>query len=132
MPEVIEEVTPLTISLDFEVKVEDLQDIFSTASIYIYYWCHVSSRTKNMGKLIILDDDTERLPENKEDYVTFEVTPEFILLGIKRLLSREVKVNQEIHGWLFSAITTADMGMIDVTVADCIMQAACFNDIVYG
>jgi len=133
MPEeAIETQEVLSLQLNIPVQISDLRDIFSTATCYIHYWCHISNKTENIAKLIKLDDYTERLPENKDDYEIFEVTPEFILLGIQRLLSGDVKVNKQIYGWLSSAMATGDMGMIDVTVADCIMQAACFNELVYS
>jgi hypothetical protein len=133
MPEpVVSAEEDLSLQLTIPVQISDLRDIFSTATCYIHYWCHISNKTENWARLIKLDDYTERLPENKEDYEIFEVTPEFVLLGIQRLLSKEVQVNQQIYGWLSNAMATGDMGMIDVTVADCIMQAACFNELVYG
>jgi hypothetical protein len=52
--------------------------------------------------------------------------------GIKRALEPDFNLNRDTKGYIFSAITQQDAGQIDADAADAIVQAACFNTLVYG
>ncbi len=52
--------------------------------------------------------------------------------GIESILSGETKVNTAIVGNILRAVSESEPGHLDGTDTDCIIQAACFRDIVYG
>ena len=66
-----------------------------------------------------------------EDIVTHTINSAVIHRGIMRILSKEVSLSDQLYGWLFTGVTS-DSGMIDADVADCVVQAGLFEEIVYG
>ena len=57
-----------------------------------------------------------------------------ILKGIQRVMDREggIKIHETLRGEIAAAIVTGDAGQIDAEQADIILQAALFNEIVFG
>lgn len=55
-----------------------------------------------------------------------------IASGISKIVANKVTVNGTIKGVIVAADLDNDAGMIDADAADCIVQAALFNTLVYG
>ena len=72
-----------------------------------------------------------RVGDGGDDTVTHTINAAVIHKGIMRILSKEVTLNAQLYGWLFTGVTS-DPGMIDSDVADCVVQAGLFKEIVYG
>ncbi len=71
------------------------------------------------GEWGIFDNNDSR----KLELVAWEIQ-----FGINRIMQGMVKVNNEIRGM----IASGDVGAIDASAADCIVQAVCFDKVVYG
>ena len=67
---------------------------------------------------------------------TCEFDAESLILGIKRVLERndngEYLTNEAIRSSVMKAVLENDMCNMDVWDVDCVVQAAMFNEIVYG
>lgn len=58
---------------------------------------------------------------------------EHLIEGIRRLLaSKRIELGSHLRGQLAAAVINDDAGEIDGPLADCIVQAAVFNKIIYG
>lgn len=89
-----------------------------------------------------LDDDGTELPFPKASIIELDdggspvavhaLTKDAVLRGINALLSGSVNVNPLLVAELRDAIEGDDAGMVDAEMADCVVQAALFNEIVYG
>lgn len=56
-----------------------------------------------------------------------------LIEGIRRLLSsKRIDLGNSLRGRLAAAVVTQDAGEIDGPLADCVVQAAVFNDVIYG
>lgn len=94
----------------------------------INYWADVELYTRD--RVILVDQ------YNGEQY---EVTPEVVSLGLQRLSQGEgYSKSKETPAWFrkywrrMYADVLADDADFDVTDADVVLQAALFNEIVYG
>ena len=67
---------------------------------------------------------------------TYEFDAESLILGIKRVLERqengEYLTNSAIRKSVMQAVMDNDIAHMDVWDVDCVVQAAMFNEIVYG
>lgn len=57
---------------------------------------------------------------------------ETVARGIGRLVNKEVGIHATLRGSLLYANSENDAGEIDADLADCIVQAGIFNEIIYG
>lgn len=148
LAEKLENTEPKTypITVPITLTEEFLADVLCTAiEGGVDYWADISDikkRTRTADK--VQDWDyvsarfTEREPsaeaaenadgERKTKVVGYAELAE----GIQRVLTPGFKVNDEIRGWLSSSAGSNDAGMVDVTVADVVIQAAMYGEIVYG
>jgi hypothetical protein len=55
-----------------------------------------------------------------------------VLRGIERLVNGEVRINSELLAHLDQGLREDDAGEVDADVADCIVQAGVFGELVYG
>lgn len=69
---------------------------------------------------------------NEDEEPLFKVDHETVVRGIQRLLDGSVRVDSQIRGYLSRAVAERDAGDVDADVADCIVQAGIFNELVYG
>lgn len=67
-----------------------------------------------------------------EDDKTYTINAEVIELGLTRMMSQDFKVNKTILGAVALANITNEADQVDAEVADCIVQAGLFNEIVFG
>ena len=61
-----------------------------------------------------------------------EVTHETVEAGIAKIRTGDVRLNKEILSWILTGDATNDATDIDATAADCIIQVALFDEVVYG
>ena len=117
-----------SIQATIEIGEQELLDIAITAvEGGIGYWSMIEGYDyKNPNKIGILH------PTEKGEFSSTTLTVQTVLKGIKQILSGNVKVSNSIRQSILLAIVSDDMGEIDAGVADCIVQAGLFLDIVYG
>lgn len=117
--------------------VKDFMDTVSDASAY---W----ARVKVLEHYASEDDWSsvkkvriKELEASEEGGVkTYEFDAESLVLGIKRVLERqengEYLTNSAIRKSVMQAVLEDDICHMDVWDVDCVVQAAMFNEIVYG
>lgn len=116
--------TVLNVSLDLEF----FEDICVTAAEGgINYWAEGLPHDLPAPGFKIIEQEISSGNERK----TFEITPAWIQIGVGRLLQGKM-CHSRITTSLYQALIENDGGLIDAEVADAIVQAACFNDLVYG
>lgn len=79
-------------------------------------------------KIVMEPADGEWGIFDKNDSRKLELVAWEIQFGINRIMQGMVKVNNETRGM----IASGDVGAIDAGAADCIVQAVCFDKVVYG
>lgn len=58
---------------------------------------------------------------------------EHVAEGIRRILAnKRIDLNNHDRGRLAAAVVTLDSGEVDGPLADCVIQAAVFNNVIYG
>lgn len=123
-----------TINLQVDLDPEFFDDIATTAAEGgINYWAHTrATRDPDTGlytyRLQEMDDDPTR--EAWNEWIT--LTPELLALGAELLLRGTVPVNYATRADISNAIREHDASFIDAAAADCIVQAAIFNEVRYG
>lgn len=60
------------------------------------------------------------------------VDKEVIRRGIQSLIAKEIPLRDDLYKHLTAGVLEHDAGEIDADVADCIVQAGLFNELVYG
>lgn len=98
---------------------QDFGDIVATACYGgINYWADATDIDAN-GVWTVVET---------ESGVHIDLTAADLWEAKQSIESGKVGVNDEIVGYL----RTNDVGMIDSITADCLVQAACFDGIIYG
>jgi len=106
----------------------ELRTILTTAvEGGINYWCSHCDTTRDdegMVKGVLIHPG----PENGDFSLPMPVTAGELQQAVNKVLRGDVQVNSEIVEW----IRSGDVGMIDATAADVLVQVVCFEGIVYG
>ena len=134
----------------FEISVEDLRDLFCTMGQGSGYWAH----SVTVGD-IEEDEDGYYLPNQDYEYqgccmwlkelsldspITVEDIEEDkhqfkvkdVLTAIENIISGKTNLNRHDCGEIFQAFATDDLGLIDASIADSILQITTYNTLVYG
>lgn len=118
-----------TFVLQVELDESFLDDVCVTAAEGgINYWANGRSHTLKGSQFRIVEQE----PSEGDTAKVFDVTHEAIKLGITRVLNPAFEINADTRMDLYRAVVTNDCGHIDADVADAIVQAAMFNELVYG
>lgn len=67
-----------------------------------------------------------------DDQDEYLIDCQVIKRGLEKILSGGVPLSSQILGWIHQSLNEGDAGMIDATVADCIVQAGLFGEVRYG
>jgi hypothetical protein len=111
---------------------EFLRDVFTCAlEGGIGYWSVAHRYMWEPKKFIAVITEIEDA-YGAEGTKKFKVNAAVIRKGIELLMAGTVHVNTTIAATLKDAVATGDTCMIDAEVADCIVQAGLFGEIVYG
>lgn len=121
-----------TIQVQFDIADQLCADILCTAlEGGIGYWSSASDIKKSQGEdwqyvsAVLTDCEGDEDWKHVVDYAA-------IRLGIQRVLDPGFRVNQSIRAAVLSCALGPDNADYDAETADVIVQAACFNEIVYG
>lgn len=119
---------PFSLILNVDLDPEFFDDICVTAAEGgINYWAEGLPHGLPAPGFKIIEQEISSGDKKQE----FEITPEFMKLGVQRLLQGKM-CHSRITSTLYQALIENDCGLIDADVADAIVQAACFDDLVYG
>ena len=118
----------LTIKVEVALDEEFLGDILCTAvEGGTNYWAYsaVVERDGLDYKRVVFED-------MEDEEVKIDIDLLAVAKGIERILTNVVPVRSDIRDSIMKGVMEQDAGFIDADGADCIVQAAGFNDIVYG
>ncbi|MDE3022786.1 MAG: hypothetical protein KGI54_13170 [Pseudomonadota bacterium] len=125
-----------TIQLELPIPEALPNELFTTAleggigywSVCVsqYHWSNPDGTEDLTGFNVTVELTDEEDPEE------FIINRDVIELGIKRILEGGITVNDTIRESLFIAVVDYENRDCDAEVADCVVQAGLFNEIVYG
>ena len=134
----------------FEITLQDLKDLFCTMGQDTSYWCHdilvgeieqdedgfyiLEKNHEYQGNCIWVKDltlDTKiKLEDIEEDTHEFKVRD--VIRTIEKIVSGETDLNAYDCTKVFEAFKDKDLGLIDSSIADSILQITTYNTLVYG
>ena len=134
----------------FEITVENLKDLFCTMGQDSSYWCHdivVGEIKQDSAGCYILEDNHEyegncvwvkdltldtkiKVEDTEEDTHEFKVKD--VIKAIENIVSGKTNLNTDDCSTIFEAFKDNDLGLIDASVADSILQITTYNTLVYG
>ena len=134
----------------FEITVENLKDLFCTMGQDSSYWCHnivVGEIKQDSAGCYILEDNHEfqgncvwikdltldtkiKLEDCEEEKHEFKVRD--VIRAIENIVSGKTNLNTEDCATIFEAFKDNDLGLIDASIADSILQITTYNTLVYG
>ena len=134
----------------FEITVENLKDLFCTMGQDTSYWCHdivVGEIKQDLAGCYILEDNHEyegncvwvkdltldtkiKVEDIEEDTHEFKVKD--VIKAIEYIVSGKTNLNSDDCSTIFEAFKENDLGLIDASIADSILQITTYNTLVYG
>ena len=134
----------------FDISIQDLRDLFCTMGQGSSYWAHevtVGDIEEDEDGYYLPDQDYEhegccawlknfdldtviRVEDIEEDKHKFKVKD--VLTAIENIISGKTNLNRHDCGEIFQAFATDDLGLIDASIADSILQITTYNTLVYG
>ena len=134
----------------FEISIQDLRDLFCTMGQDSSYWCHdivVGEIKQDSAGCYILEDNHEyegncvwvkdltldtkiKVEDIEEDTHEFKVRD--VIRAIENIVSGKTNLNTEDCATIFEAFRDNDLGLIDSSIADSILQITTYNTLVYG
>ena len=134
----------------FEITVENLKDLFCTMGQDTSYWCHdivVGEIKQDLAGCYILEDNHEyegncvwvkdltldtkiKVEDIEEDTHEFKVKD--VIKAIENIVSGKTNLNSDDCSTIFEAFKENDLGLIDASIADSILQITTYNTLVYG
>ena len=134
----------------FEITVENLKDLFCTMGQDTSYWCHdivVGEIKQDSAGCYILEDNHEyegncvwvkdltsdtkiKVEDIEEDIHEFKVKD--VIKAIENIVSGKTNLNTEDCATIFEAFKDDNLGLIDSSIADSILQIMTYNTLVYG
>ena len=138
------------VNYQFDITLENLRDLFCTMGQGSSYWCHemtVGDIEEDEDGYYLPDQDYEhegccawlknfdlatviRVEDIEEDKHKFKVKD--VLTAIENIISGKTNLNRHDCGEIFQAFATDDLGLIDASIADSILQITTYNTLVYG
>ena len=142
------------VNYDFDITLENLKELFCTMGQGSNYW----ATDVTVGN-ILFEEDEEGVTYVKsgQDYgwegccmwlneltldspITVEDIEEDkhqlkvkdVLTAIENIISGKTNLNRHDCGEIFQAFATNDLGLIDASIADSILQITTYNTLVYG
>jgi len=134
----------------FEISIQDLRDLFCTMGQGSSWWCHdmvVGDIERDSDGFYLLEDNHEfqgncvwvkdltldtniKLEDIEEDIYNFKVRD--VIRAIEKIVSGETDLNAYDCTKVFEAFKDKDLGLIDSSIADSILQITTYNTLVYG
>ena len=154
MTTITEQKFTCNINYQFDISLQDLKDLFCTMGQGSNYWAtdvtignieveedeegvtYIKSGQdyEYQGCCIWLKELTLDSPitveDIEEDTHLFKVQD--VLTTIEKIISGKTDLNKHDCGEVFQAFATNDLGLIDASVADSILQIMTYNTLVYG
>ena len=155
MPKTTEQKFTCNVNYQFDITLEDLRDLFCTMGQGSSYWAidvtignieleeedeegvtYIKSGQdyECQGCCIWLKDLTLDSPitveDIEEDKHQFKVKD--VITAIENIVSGKTNLNTDDCATIFEAFKDNDLGLIDASIADSILQITTYNTLVYG
>ena len=138
------------VNYQFDITVQNLRDLFCTMGQGSGYWAYgvtVGYIEEDKEGYWILNDKHEcqgncawvkeltpdtkiKVEDCEDDKHQFKVKD--VLTAIENIISGKTNLNRHDCGEIFQAFATDDLGLIDASIADSILQITTYNTLVYG
>ena len=138
------------VNYQFDISLEDLRDLFCTMGQGSGYWAHsvtVGDIEEDEDGYYLPDQDYEhqgccawlkdltldspiKIEDCEDDKHQFKVSD--VIKAIENIVSGKTNLNTEDCSTIFEAFKDNDLGLIDASVADSILQITTYNTLVYG
>ena len=155
MPKTTEQKFTCNVNYKFDISLEDLRDLFCTMGQGSGYW----ATDVTIGNIELEEEDEEGITYIKsgQDYecqgcciwlkdltldspITVEDIEEDkhqfkvkdVITAIEKIVSGKTNLNSDDCSTIFEAFKDNDLGLIDASVADSILQITTYNTLVYG
>ena len=149
-----EQIFTCNVNYQFDISLTDLRDLFCTMGQGANYWaCEVTVGNIEEEE----DEDGNRWYKNDQEYECegccawlkdltldspikiedceddkHEFTVQDVLTTIEKIISGKSDLNSQDCSEIFTAFTSGDLGRIDSSIADSILQIMTFGKLVYG
>lgn len=121
-----------TVQVTLPISDSLLSDVLCTAfEGGINYWCN-AVKVKDKTSSYMCFEVTERYDNSLDEAFLGVLNNLTIRRGVRLILDGTVKVSPTILGDLRKAVRENYAGYVDSEVADCIVQAGLFDELVYG
>ena len=150
MPNTTEQKFKLHANFWFEISIQDLRDLFCTMGQGSGYWAHsvtVGDIEEDEDGYYLPNQDYEhegccawvkdltldtkiRIEDIEEDKHELKVGD--VIKAIENIVSGKTNLNTYDCGQVFEAFKDNDLGLIDSSIADSILQITTYNTLVYG
>jgi|TARA_R100000455_G_C6233968_1_gene94755 hypothetical protein len=154
MPKTTEKKFTCNVNYQFDITLEDLRDLFCTMGQGVNYW----AIDVMIGNILLEEDDegvtyvksgqdyehegccmwlkelTLDSPITVEDIEedTHEFKVKDVIKAIENIVSGKTNLNTEDSATIFEAFRDDNLGLIDASIADSILQITTYNTLVYG
>ena len=148
--ETIEQTFKCNVSYEFDISLEDLKCLFCTMGQGSYYWANfvtVGDIEEDEDGYYLPNQDYEhegccawvkdltldtliKIEDCEDDKHQFKV--QNVLTAIEKIISGKTDLNRHDCGEIFQAFATQNLGLIDASIADSILQITTYNTLVYG
>ena len=150
METITEQKFTCNVNYQFDISLEDLRDLFCTMGQGSDYWAHgvtigdieededgcwiFNDNHECQGNCAWVKDLTLDTPIKIEDCEgdKHEFKVQDVLTTIEKIISGKTDLNYHDCGEIFQAFTNDDLGRIDASIADSILQIMTFGKLVYG
>jgi hypothetical protein len=112
-----------TVPTTYELSEEAITDIIDGAGYSIGYWASEAEVDGVAKTYSVTEEDSNK---------SFVLTYEDIFKACVKLSNREVSIRKDIADNLRIALLDYDEADLDGEVYDCVIQTACFGEVVYG
>ena len=153
MTTITEQKFTCNVNYQFDISLQDLKDLFCTMGQGINYW----ATDVTIGNIEVEEDEGVTYIKSGQDYeyqgccmwlkkltldspITVEDIEEDthlfkvkdVLTTIEKIISGKTDLNKHDCSDIFEAFLTNDLGLIDASVADSILQIMTYGKLVYG
>ena len=154
MPKTTEQTFRCNVNYQFDISLEDLRDLFCTMGQGSGYWANnvtvgnIEEEEDEDGEVWYKEDqDYEhqgccawlkdltldspiKIEDCEDDKHQFKVSD--VIKAIENIVSGKTNLNTEDCSTIFEAFKDDNLGLIDSSIADSILQITTYNTLVYG
>lgn len=113
----------------YSLSQEGIEDILADAEMIIGYWCSEMNTSSENETVTIYEEEAHDADEYNRKFV---LSYQDILNATVKLADGRVPISSQIRIACNELLLDQDSDSYDAETADCIIQVACFGDVIYG